>query len=438
MNRFISIALLLLTAASVQAQQRRNDSVLQAASLQQCISYALRHQPIIQQASIDEQLTDLSIRNRLADWYPQINAAYSAQHNFQRTTSVINGNVIPIGAVNTSAVQVTFNQTIFNRDVLLALRTRGEVRLQARQNTESRKIDLVAAVSKAFYDVLTTRQQILVALENIARLEKSINDAFYRYQAGVTDKTDYKRAQITLNNTVATKQANDAALVARVEYLKDLLGYPVYAPLNVVYDSLQMERDVAFDTLQRPNYSSRIEYSQLATQRRLLEANVIYQRNAFLPTISANAGYNFNYLNNNFGKLYANNFPSSYVGLTAGFPIFQGGKRRINVRSAELQLARADWDLVDLEEQINSQYAQALAAYKGALAAYRASKANVALAQEVYDVIQLQYRSGVKTYLEVITSEADLRTAQINYFNALNLVLASKVDAQRALGVLSY
>src|SRR5690349_11238607 len=229
MTRIVSIFLLLLTAANTQAQQRRTDSTLQSASLQQCIGYALRHQPVIQQAGIDEQLTELSIRNRLADWYPQINAGYSVQHNFQRQTSVINGNVIPIGAVNTSALQLTLNQTIFNRDVLLALRTRGEVRLQARQNTEARKIDLVAAVSKAYYDVLTTRQQILVAQENITRLQKSLNDAFYRYQSGVTDKTDYKRAQISLNNTVATLQANQSALVGRVEYLKYLMGYPVFA-----------------------------------------------------------------------------------------------------------------------------------------------------------------------------------------------------------------
>jgi outer membrane protein TolC len=344
----------------------------------------------------------------------------------------------PVGATNTSAAQLYLNQNIFNRDVLLANRTQGDVRLQARQNTEARKIDLTASVSKAFYDVLTTRQQIRVAEENIARLQKSLSDAYYRYQSGVTDKTDYKRAQITLNNTVATRQANEAALVAKVEYLKNLMGYPVYAPLSVVYDSLAMERQVAFDTLQRPDYSRRIEFSQLTTQRRLQEANVIYQRNAFLPSVSATAGYNFNFLNNNFGKLYGNNFPNSYVGLTAGVPIFQGGKRKTNVRSAQLQLARTDLDIIDLQNGINSQYATALGNYKGSLANYRASKENVALAQEVYDVIQLQYKAGVKTYLEVITSEADLRTAQINYFNALNQVLASKVDAERALGTLAY
>ncbi|GAA4739711.1 TolC family protein [Flavisolibacter ginsenosidimutans] len=437
MTRLVSFVFLSLVASSSQAQSQ-SDSLLPSATVDQCIRYALTHQPIIQQAGIDEQLTDLSVRNRLADWYPQIGANYSLQHNFQRQTSFFNGVATPVGATNTSAAQLYLNQSIFNRDVLLARSTQGDVRLQARQATESRKIDVVAGVSKAYYDVLTTRQQIQVANENIARLQKSLNDAYYRYTAGVTDKTDYKRAQITLNNTTATKQANEAALKAKVEYLKNLMGYPVNEPLNVVYDSLQMEREVAFDTLQMPEYARRIEYSQLATQRRLQEANVLYQRNAFLPNVSATAGYNFNFLNNNFGKLYANNYPNSFVGLTASVPIFQGGKRKINVRSAQLQLTRTDLDILNLKNAINSQFATALGNYKANLANYNASKANVALAQEVYDVIQLQYKAGVKTYLEVITSEADLRTAQINYFNALYQVLAAKVDAERALGTLAY
>lgn len=216
------------------------------------------------------------------------------------------------------------------------------------------------------------------------------------------------------------------------------MGYPVAASLSVKYDSLQMEREVAFDTLQRLDFSRRIEYQQLTTQKRLQESNVLYQRNSFLPTVSANAVYNLNYLNNNLGKLYGSNYPNSFIGLTAGIPIFQGGKRKANLRAAQLQVTRTDLDIINLENLINSQYATALGNYKGSFAAYRASKANVDLAQEVYDVIQLQYRAGVKTYLEVITSETDLRTAQINYFNALYLVLASKVDAERALGLISY
>ena len=75
---------------------------------------------------------------------------------------------------------------------------------------------------------------------------------------------------------------------------------------------------------------------------------------------------------------------------------------------------------------------------KGKIISYLALKDNVDLAREVYDVIQLQYKNGVKTYLDVTIAEADYRTARINYFNALYQVLASKLDTQKALGQINY
>jgi len=97
-------------------------------------------------------------------------------------------------------------------------------------------------------------------------------------------------------------------------------------------------------------------------------------------------------------------------------------------------LKRTDFDMVNLRNSINSEYSQALGGYKAALASFILLRDNVALAQEVYDVIELQYREGIKTYLEVITAQTDLRTAQINYFNALYLVMSNKIDVQRSLG----
>ena len=418
--------------------QTNGDSLLMGATLQECIQYALGHQPSVKRAQLQEQIAGFTVRSHLADWLPQVGGVYTVQHNFQRGTNVVSGVATPVGVQNTSLGQFYLDQTIFNRDVLLATRSKSDIQMQASQATAAEKIDITVGVSKAYYDILTTQQQIKVADENIARLQKSLEDAYYRYQSGITDKTDYKRAQISLNNTKATKQINEAALVAKMENLKNLLGYPIGAPLTIVYDSLQMEREVGLDTLQHPDFSKRIEYQQQLTQKRLEQAYVIYQRNAFLPNVSISAVYNLNYLNNDFGKLYQKNYPNSYVFLNAGIPIFQGGKRRANMKSAKLTVAQIDLDLVNLESLINTQFATALSNYKGSLANYLASKENVNLAHEVYDVINLQYKAGIKTYLEVINAETDLRTSQINYFNALNQVLASKVDAQKALGLIPY
>ncbi|MBN8877253.1 MAG: TolC family protein [Sphingobacteriales bacterium] len=434
---YLLVPALLLSAAS-NAQQTGADSLLQNASLPNVIQYALKRQPLVQQSLIDEQITALQVKSKLADWYPQINFNYLLQHNFDVQTNIIGGNPVKLGVDNTSAFQFGATQTIFNRDVLLALRSRNDVQLQARQQTTSNKIDVVVNVTKAFYAVLATQQQIKVVQETITRLERSLKDARAQYDAGVADKTDYKRATIALNNAIASRKATEESLKANTENLKAVMNYPPSGTLNIAYDSIALENAIPQDTLARVDIGSRIEYQQLQTLKRLQEANLKYNKWSFIPTLSANGAYNFNYLNDQFSKLYNQSYPNSYIGLTLGLPIFQGGKRKYNIKQAEWQLKRVDLDIVNLENSVNAEYTAAVAAYKSNLANFLAIKENVQLAQEVYDVIQLQYHSGIKVYLEVITAETDLRTAQINYFNALYSVLSSKVDVQRALGTVQY
>ncbi len=436
--QFMTAVFLLITPLFTFAQTNIPDSILQDVTLKNAVDYALRHQPIIQQSLIDEKLTETAIRSRLADWYPQVNFNYNLQHNFLTQTSIIGGNPVKIGVDNVSAGQFSASQTIFNKDVLLAKRTKNDVRQQAAQTTTDNKITLVAEVSKAFYDVLATTQQIKVATENITRIERSLKDATSQYKAGIADKIDYKRATINLNNSIASKRSNEELLKAKLEFLKSLMGYPVSGNLHIVYDSLQMEKEIVLDTLQVPDYKARIEYKLLETQRSLLNANLLYNKWSYLPSVAANGAYNLNFQNDNFTKLYTTNYPNAFAEITLAFPIFQGGKRKANLETAKWQLKRNELDIVKLKDVVNAEYAQALAEYKSNLANYQAMKANIDLAKEVYDVIQLQYRSGIKTYLEVITSETDLRTSEINYYNALYQVLAGKIDVQKALGQISY
>jgi outer membrane protein TolC len=184
------------------------------------------------------------------------------------------------------------------------------------------------------------------------------------------------------------------------------------------------------------NPQNRIEYKLLQTQGRLLNANVRYNRWAYLPTVSAFGNYNLLYQNNSFPQLYSQTFPNSLIGLAVALPIFQGGRRIQQLKISELQVQRLDWDLAALTSAVDAEYAQALATYKGNLANYLALRENQQLAEEVYRVINLQYRSGIKTYLDVTVAEADLRTARLNVFNALYQVLISKLDVQQALGAI--
>ncbi len=435
---FFFIGGLCLNTTNLKAQQNPGDSVLTEATIENVVAYALKNQPVISQALADEQIANYQVKSKLAEWLPQVNFNYLYQHNFQLSANVIGGNLVKFGVNNTSAFQFTLNQTIFNRDVLLAKRSGRDVLIQAKQQTEAERIDLAANVAKAFYDVLATERQISVSAENVIRLERSLYDSKAQYEAGVVDKTDYKRAMISLNNTSAQKRLYEEQAKAKRMYLKSLMNYPENAELKLVFDSAKLVDDIALDTLQIINYATRIEYQQLETQKRLLEANLQYNKWSFIPSVSANGAYFLNYFNDEFSKLYYKSVPNSYAGLTLSFPIFQGGKRRYDIRQAEWQLRRTEYGLEGLKDVISSEYSSALANYKYSLNNFYTLKENVVLAKEVYDVIDLQYRSGVKAYIEVLVAEVELRSAQINYFDALYQVLSSKIDVMRALGLLKY
>jgi outer membrane protein TolC len=175
----------------------------------------------------------------------------------------------------------------------------------------------------------------------------------------------------------------------------------------------------------------------LQTEKNLQNVNVNYYKWGFLPSISANSAYNWYYLSNNISTLYNKSFPNAYAGLTLSVPIFQGNKRLQNLSKARLQADRADLDIINSRNTINTQYVQALASYKSNYTNWQFLKQNVGLAKDVYNVVSLQYREGIKIYLDVIVAQSDLRTAELNYYNALFQLLSSKIDLEKALGILT-
>ncbi len=437
MKRIILFLFVLNLCGSASAQKM--DSSGTSKTLELCIQYALEHQTNIRQSMIDQQIVDREIKSALADWYPQIGLNANYQDNFQLQTSIFNNQASRVGTYNASSALLGITQTVFDRDVLLAKQSARDVRTSARQTTVNTQIDVVSNVSKAFYDVLLSKEQIRLFNADLVLLQRSLKDAYNQYKGGLVDKTDYQRATISLNNSKAQLKTAEEELKSRYALLKLYMSYPSDSALMLTYDSAEMANQItAVDTNLAVDYNNRIEYQQLQTQKRLQQANLRYAKNAYLPSVYLFGEYNLNYYNDQFSKLYSINYPNSYAGVMLSFPIFQGTKRIQQIHIAQLQLDRLDYNFTSLKDSINAEYVQALGSYKSNLANYYLQKENLNLALEVYNVIQLQYRSGIKAYLDVVTANNDLFGAQINYTNALYQVLSNKVDVERALGVLRY
>lgn len=404
------------------------------ATLDDLINYALRNKIEVKQSQIDKEIGEREIASALSGWFPQINANGSISHSFQLPTANINGANIAMGQRNNSALTIQADQALLSPQLFQASKAAQYIRQQNNLNEESTKISTVVDVSKAYYDILTSEEQIKIINENIVRLERQYTEANARYEVGLVDKIDFKRAQISLNNAKADLKSASENRKYKYDYLKLLLAIPSSQPLSLSFVDQSMERNILLDTTELLQIANRVEFKQLENLKNIQRLNTQYQKWNFLPKVSAYANYSMNYRNNEFSDLYKDNFPGSNVGLTLSVPIFQGTKRIQEIKKSELQEERLNLDMQNMENQISTQYSAAMASYRANINEWRNAKDNMELSEEVYNTIKLQYDAGVKTYLELMTAETDLKTAQLNYLNSLYAVLSSKLDIQKALG----
>jgi outer membrane protein TolC len=431
-----------LAAWSLSARAQTSADSVQDLTLGQCVDYALKHRPTVQQSLIGINLARTSNAINLAGWLPQAYLSGNLTHYITLPTSFVTdsaGKPTPqhTGVVNSALPVFSVTQALFSPALLYAAKTVNLYVKQAEQITDSTKIGVIANVSKSFYNLLQTLKQIDVLREDTSRLTKNQSDTYHQYIAGTVDETDYDEATITLNNSKAQLVQEEQNVLPQYAALKQAMGYPPLKQFNVQYDTLQMMQDIVFDTTQQLQFERRIEYQQLETTLSLQHQQTNYYRNAFLPTVSAFYNYDFEFESNASSSLFANSYPYSYLGLSLSLPIFTGFSRLNNIRRSEMLERIVALGQSSLRSAIYTEYTTALANYKANWYNFNIMKDNVVLAKKTYAIVALQYLQGIVPYLNVITAESNLITSEIGFTNALFLLLSSKIDLELAMGFIT-
>ena len=414
-----------------------------AFTLDQCIAYALRHEPTLNQALLNQAVTKSTNAISLAGWLPQVNASGNLQHYIQQPTTFVSNGAGGLtkqktGVINTFIPTLSVTQAIFSPALLSAAKIAPMYEKAALQVTDSTQIGVVTNVSKSFYSLLLTLEQINVLKEDTARLDKNLSDTYHQYVGGLVDETDYDEASITLNNSKAQLKQASESVIPQYAVLKQSMGFPPDSQFNVLFDTAQMMRDVAFDTTQPLQYEKRIEFQQILTAKNIQQQLTRYYNSAWLPTLGAFYDYNYEFESNTASNLFSQSYPNSYIGLSLSIPIFTGFARTQSVHRSRLQEKELDFEQIRVVSGIYSEYTSALGAYKSNYYNLQMMQQNTELARRTYNIVALQYKQGVVAYLNVITAESNLITSEIGYLNALFQLLSSKIDLEKAMGYIPY
>lgn len=431
-------------AASGMAQQKDTTASF---SLQEAINYAQKHQVSILNAQIDEEIAKNTVKKTIGIGLPQVSANASFQDFLKVPTSLLPGDFfgepgtfVPVkfGVKYNSVIGLEASQLLFDGSYLVGLKASRTYKELSVKNTGRSKIETTVAVTKAYYAVLVSNEQLALIDANLDRLKKTLNDTEQMFKNGFVEKIDVDRLSVLLNNLTTERENVIRLLALNVNLLKFQMGMTVGSMLTLK-DKID---DVKIDQVQvladGQSFNKRIEYSLLQTQKKLNELDIKRYKSVFLPSLAAFGSTSANFQNDKFAKLYDNRFPTTLIGLKLSIPLVSGGQKLYDLRNAKLESLKTDNNLTNLENAIELEVSQAQTTYLNGQKSLENQKRNMELAKEVLRVTKIKYEQGVGSSLEVTTAETALKEAQNNYITALYDMLINKVNLDKALGNINY
>ncbi|QEC53642.1 outer membrane protein TolC [Anseongella ginsenosidimutans] len=445
-NKLLITGLLLFSLNAARAQDTTDALRF---NLEECIDYAFEHQYTVKNAELDVELAESEVKETIGQGLPQVNGNVNFQDYLKLPTQLIPGEFfggepgtyIPVqfGTQYSLTYGLEATQLLFDGSYFVGLKASQVYKDLSIKSLKRSRIETAIAVSKAYYSVLVTEEQLQLADVNIARIKKQLDETQALYKNGFAEKIDADRLQVLYNNSLTEKESLTRMAALNIHMLKFQMGMPISGQL-VLKESIE---DVQFEPVLLLNEdidpANRIEYSLLQTQESLNELDLKRYKTTMLPRIEAFGSYNRNGQENDFGNLFNGDgqyFPTTVVGLRISIPLIGGGQKWQQVKQAKLNLLKTQNELYNLENAISLEVRQATTTYTNSVESMENQERNMELAEEVYRVSRIKYSQGVGSSLEVTTAETSLKEAQTNYINSLYDALIAKIDLQKAKGTI--
>jgi outer membrane protein len=441
-----------LIAINSYAQQVSPDTS-HGFTVQDCINYAYQHQDSVVNAGLDIKSAEYKVKETFGQGLPQVNGSISFQDYIQPPVTVgpsfstllaggsVNPNAplvaYPFGAVkynNTYSLQAT--QLLFSGTFLVGLQAVKTYKELSQRSLVRTKIETNVNVTKAYYQVLVSNEQIKLLDANISQLKQQLDQTTQQNKQGFVEAIDVDRLAVQYNNLVTSRENTVRSLTLNYQMLKFQMGMPIYQQLTLKdkLEDINLDQKVVQNTLDTTFYHNRIEYSLLETEIKLNQLNVKSKKAEYLPTFSASGGYGGTYQENQIKYMYDHIYPSSYIGLNLNIPIFNGGQRNNQLKELKISVQKAQNNLNDAKNAFSLQASSANITYFNSTQSLTTQKRSRELAEEVLRVTKIKYQQGVGSSIEVTQAETDLESADNQYIQALYNVLISKVDLDKAYG----
>lgn len=452
MKKLLSLLCLsLLSLGLTQAQQSEtaNGGTL-ALSLDEAIELALTDNPTVKVANLEIERYDYVRKQVVATLYPQVDA--SAQYSLAiRRQEMAQG--LSFGGKNTFNVAGSVSLPLFVPAVYRQMKMTRTQMESAVESARATRIDLVAAVRAAYYNVLLAEQSLEVLNEAVVTTQRVVDNTRDLYENGLAAEYDYLTAQVQLSNLKPqVLQAQSAIEVTKLQ-LKMYLSIPEEVDVEVRGSLDDFRTQVLLGEDYTTDVSENTTLRSLDIQRDLLEHQEKLIQTSRMPTIAAFGQISYiGQERSDLGGLLGGamggastaeqskfwwQYPIN-VGAQISIPLFAGFKKTNQLREVRNQMKQLDIQRQYAEDGIRLQVEQSINTLITARETMLSNELTVEQATKAYDITLTRYNAGAGTILELNASQLSLTQAQLSYSQSIYDYLNAYAQYEKALGVETY
>ena len=459
MKKYLCLICMGLMSLGVAVAQNVGGNTL-TLTLEDAINLALSDNPTVKVANLEVERYDYVRKQTLSSLYPQVDASlqYSLALRRQEMTEGFS-----FGGKNTFNTAASVSLPLFAPAVYEQLKLNRTQMESAEESARATRIDMIASVRSAYYNVLLAEQSLAVLQEAVLTTERVVANTKKLYDNGLASEYDYLTAQVQLSNLrPQVLQTENAISITKLQ-LKMYLSLPSEVDVEVVgtldgfRDKVLLSEDYSRDI------SDNTTLRSLDIQAQMLKHQEQLLKSSRMPMVAAFGQVSYNGQervdlsglmggmagggNTNAGdvaaqtRAAANASQSKFwwqcpisVGAQISIPLFAGFKTVNQLREVRNQMSQLDIQRQYAEEGIRLQVEQAINTLITARETMLSNERTVEQAEKAYNISLTRYNAGAGTILELNSSQLSLTQAQLSYSQSIYDYLSAYASYEKTLG----
>ena len=457
MKKYLCLICMGLMSLGIASAQQTGEVL--TLSINEAIELALSDNPTVKVANLEIERYDYVRKQALASLYPSVDV--SGQYSLAiRRQEMAQG--FSFGGKNTFNVGGSVALPLFVPAIYEQLKMTRTQMESAVESARATRIDMVASVRSAYYNVLLAEQSLTVLKEAIKTTEQVVENTKRLYENGLASEYDYLTAQVQLSNLKPQVLQTENAIGLTKLQLKMYLSIPegvdiaVVGSLDNFRDQVLLNEDYSYDIADNTTVRTLdIQEKMLKHQERLIQSSRMPSIAAFgqiscigqervdlsglMGGMSGGQG-SAEQMNAAITRAAASDQSKFWwqapisVGAQISIPIFAGFKKTNQLREVRNQMAQLNMQRDYAEQGVRLQIEQAVNTLLTARETMLSNELTVEQAQKAYNISLTRYNAGAGTILELNSSQLSLTQAQLSYSQSIYDYLSAYASYEKTLG----